>query len=82
MQFQIIEELNPVLRDMTSHIGKAVVAAGSWRNKVIMTEMRYMTADRKTHKHFIFKIHLKHSQGCFVYVSMFHEISDDEASGI
>lgn len=55
MQFQIIEELNSALKDVTSHTGKAVVAAESWRNKVIMTKVRYMSAGRKMHKHLIKK---------------------------
>lgn len=53
MQFQIIEELNSALRDVISHTGKAVVAAEIWRNKIIIDKVRYMTADRKIHKHFI-----------------------------
>lgn len=53
MQFQIIEELNSAVRDVTSHTGKAVVAAGSWRNKVIITKVRYLTTDRKMHIYFI-----------------------------
>lgn len=70
------------LRDVTSHTGKAVVTAESWRNKIISTKLKYMTAHRKIRKHFILKIHLKHVQGCFVYISIFHEISDGDANGI
>lgn len=81
MQFQIIEELNSPLSDVTSHAGKAVAAAKSWRNKVII-KVRFVTADRSIHKHSILKMYLKHSQGCFVYISMFHELSDDEANGM
>lgn len=82
MQFQILEELSSALRAVISHTGKAVVAAKSWRNKIIIIKVRYVTAERKIHKHFILKIHLKHSQGWFVCISMFHKISNDEANGM
>lgn len=60
-------------------LGQNSGCSKKFQKQIIMSNVKYMTADRTIHKHFILKIHLKHSQGCFLYISMFHafEISDD-----
>lgn len=86
MQLWILEGLTSASRAVVSHIvlRQSHGCSKKFEKQIIISKVKYMTAGRKIHKHFIFKIHLKHSLGCFLFINMSHVFwwSDGEADSM